>query len=260
VKTPGEVAWTEGLRLSDVLRQCEPTPEADLARVRIVSVLGLGRTVTFSGSDSTAKASDPLLQPGERVFVPLKPRTPEAPPKSSQLPPSEPKPAPPGAQGPDPTANDPLAGKVPELSPKTLEPGLVSEPPSAQARNPAPQKSEDDPRTATDPTPAAVERITILGAVAEPGTIAFEPGLTLAAAIRRAGGLLASAKVEQVRLVRGRNQYSCNLDLVTRGLSSDCALQPGDEIMVPTGKSRSVKDTRRTYAAGLAVIYFLFGR
>jgi protein involved in polysaccharide export with SLBB domain len=260
VKKPGEIAWTDGLRLSDVLRQSEPTADADLARVRIVSVLGLGRTVAFSGSDSAAKASDPLLQPGERVFVPLKPRAADAPPKSSQLPSAEPKPAPPGSQDPDPTAKDPFATKVPELSPKTLEPGLVSEPPPARPQTPAVQESQVHPRPAEEPTQPAVDKIKVLGAVAEPGTIAFESGLTLSAAIRRAGGLLATAKVDQIVLVRGRNQYTCNLDLVTRGLSSDCALQPGDEILVPSGKSRSAQDTRRTYAAGLAVIYFLFGR
>lgn len=260
VKTPGEIAWTEGLRLSDVLRQCEPTTEADLARVRIVSVLGLGRTVAFSSSGSTAKASDPLLQPGERVFVPLKPRGPEAQPKSSQQLPAEPRPAPPSSQDPNPTASAPLAAKVPELDPKTMEPGLVSEPPSAQPQDPPAQKPQVDPRPAAESPLPVVEKIAVLGAVGEPGTIAFEPGLTLAAAIRRAGGLLTTAKVDQVTLVRGRNQYTCNLDLVTRGLSSDCALQPGDEIKVPSGKFRSAKDTRRTYAAGLAVLYFLFGR
>jgi len=71
---------------------------------------------------------------------------------------------------------------------------------------------------------------------------------------------MGSAKLDQVVLVRGRNQYSCDLDLVKRGLASDCELRPGDEIVVPRGKSHPVKDTRRTYAAGLAVLYFLFGR
>lgn len=260
VKTPSEIAWTEELRLGDVLRQTEPTADADLARVRIVSVLGISRTVNMSRAEGAPPADDPRLQPGDRVFVPIKPRVPDA--THSPVPtpaPNQPEAAPQNARGGVPLG-DPPTPTAPDLRPKTLEPGLAPYPPTTQPQVPPESQPVAEPKAGATPNQPSQTAITVSGAVAKPGPVAFRPGLTLSEAIRCAGGPMGSAKLDQVVLVRGRNQYSCDLDLVKRGLASDCELRPGDEIVVPRGKSHPVKDTRRTYAAGLAVLYFLFGR
>ncbi|MFY9233954.1 MAG: SLBB domain-containing protein [Fimbriimonadaceae bacterium] len=68
VEAGGSVAFRPGLRLSDVLRSAKPTRSADLAKVNITGRSGGIRVIDASES---ASAEDPVLNPGDSVFVPL---------------------------------------------------------------------------------------------------------------------------------------------------------------------------------------------
>jgi polysaccharide export outer membrane protein len=68
VKTGGDVPWKVGMRLADALQAAEPTPVADLAMVTITASNGGNRTYNAAKSPP----DNPALQPGDRVFVPLK--------------------------------------------------------------------------------------------------------------------------------------------------------------------------------------------
>lgn len=68
VEAGGWVAFRPGLRLSDVLRTAKPTRSADLAKVNITS---RGGGIRIIDASEPASAEDPVLNPGDSVFVPL---------------------------------------------------------------------------------------------------------------------------------------------------------------------------------------------
>lgn len=68
VKIGGNVPWRVGMRLQDALNAAEPTPVADLAKITITAVTGGVRTADAA----KPQPDNPELQPGDRVFIPLK--------------------------------------------------------------------------------------------------------------------------------------------------------------------------------------------
>lgn len=92
--------------------------------------------------------------------------------------------------------------------------------------------------TVLEYTPRTVQ---VLGAVNQPGAIAFTPEqqMTIMEAIARAGGQARIADTRRVRLTRQNSEgktetFTINIDDIMKGVSSDkWALQKGDVIFVP---------------------------
>jgi polysaccharide export outer membrane protein len=81
------------------------------------------------------------------------------------------------------------------------------------------------------------KRISVMGAVARPGTFAMSSGLTVVQAISLAGGFTPLASRNQTtvtRVLRGRtHRYRIRVDEVTAGEQDDFALAAGDIVFVP---------------------------
>ena len=80
------------------------------------------------------------------------------------------------------------------------------------------------------------QRITVLGQVRSPRTIAFRPGISLVDAIALAGGTTPEADNGDLRIVRGRlsrpSLFTANLGDVFSGRAANPPLQPGDIVFV----------------------------
>jgi len=85
------------------------------------------------------------------------------------------------------------------------------------------------------------KRITVVGAVKNPGTIAYKDGLTAVDAILTAGGFTEFAKQNEVVIVRKEGNSVKNIearlkDVLKDGdVSKDVILMPGDLIIIKTG-------------------------
>jgi len=85
------------------------------------------------------------------------------------------------------------------------------------------------------------KRITVVGAVKNPGTIAYKDGLTAVDAILTAGGFTEFAKQNEVVIVRKEGNSVKNIearlkDVLKNGdISKDVILMPGDLIIIKTG-------------------------
>jgi polysaccharide export outer membrane protein len=84
--------------------------------------------------------------------------------------------------------------------------------------------------------PSSGQRITVLGQVRSPRTIAFRPGISLVDAIALAGGTTPEADNGDIRIVRGRlsrpSLFTANLADVFSGRAANPPLQPGDIVFV----------------------------
>ena len=80
---------------------------------------------------------------------------------------------------------------------------------------------------------AAPPRVQLFGGIKHPGSLPYEPGLTVFGAIARAGGLEPSAVARQVRIVRcGRALGPFAIPAVA-GADTDVPLERGDVLDVP---------------------------
>lgn len=81
------------------------------------------------------------------------------------------------------------------------------------------------------------KRVSVLGAVAKPGTFPIVPGLTLVNAVSEAGGFTALASKDDTVVTRRVNgkleRYRVPVTKITRGDSSDFPLRAGDIVFVP---------------------------
>ncbi len=80
---------------------------------------------------------------------------------------------------------------------------------------------------------AAPPRVQLFGGVKRPGTMAYEPGLTLFRAISRAGGLEPSAVAHQVRIVRCGHAIGPFAIPAAPGAQTDLLLERGDVLDIP---------------------------
>lgn len=81
------------------------------------------------------------------------------------------------------------------------------------------------------------KQVTILGQVRTPGSLPFQPGMTLVQAISIAGGVNSIAVRDAIRITRrkkegGTRTVVIDLDAINAGSSEDVLLQPGDRIYV----------------------------
>lgn len=90
--------------------------------------------------------------------------------------------------------------------------------------------SEGPAGAGRDPAPTTYA---VRGEVAAPGEWTWERGVTLSAAIDRAGGLTPSAAGEHVNLVRMKLVTLHDLGLIRAGQAPDTPLMAGDVVSVP---------------------------
>lgn len=264
VEVSGELPFREGLKLSDVLAVAKPTAQADLTKVSITSAV---ETVVV---DFTKRAdspdSDPLLKPGDRVFVPRVEVSPE-------------KPAPevyvlgavrrPGAvrweEGLTLRRAIEAAGGLAE----DADSGAIRLERAGQ-----PVQNLDWNRQPDEVVLAPSDRIVVAqrrregyvflsGEVFRPGAIEFESGMTLSQALRAAGGARPGrADLSRVSLTRrqGLSERTTRYNAlrIQQGLIGDVVLQPGDRIDVPRQARNRIGALE---VAGAAVLlWILFGR
>lgn len=92
--------------------------------------------------------------------------------------------------------------------------------------------------------------IYVLGAVAQPRSVAFKDQVTLVSAIAHARGTIAGARLDEVAIVRGSlNQPSIGIvdyRRIIRGQLPDVRLQPRDIVFVPFSPFRSLEKYANT--------------
>ncbi len=132
---------------------------------------------------------------------------------------------------PDGTINFPLLGamKIEGLEPTEVATKLENE-----------LRDRDflrDPHVSVYVREYASKRISVVGAVANPGAFALEPGMTVVQAISMAGGFSSladrDATVVTRRIGSKTIRYRVPVERVTRGQAEDIEVAAGDIIFVP---------------------------
>lgn len=132
---------------------------------------------------------------------------------------------------PDGTINFPLLGAV---QVKGLEPSEVAQ----KIRS---QLIERDflraPHVSVYVEEYASKRVSVVGAVTNPGTFPLEPGMTVVQAISMAGGFSSLADRDATVVTRRVDEdivrYRVPVDRVTKGQAADIEVAAGDIIFVP---------------------------
>lgn len=94
-----------------------------------------------------------------------------------------------------------------------------------------------DPHVSVYVEQYASKRVSVVGAVANPGTFPLEPGMTVVQAISMAGGFSSLANRDGTVVTRRVGEdiirYRVPLDKVTKGQAEDIQVAAGDIIYVP---------------------------
>ncbi len=265
VRKAGEFTLQAGWRLTDALRQAEPSDAADLSAVRLERLDGTQLTLNFLKFQREGDQNEnPELRPGDRIFVPLQP----------------------GGR------NVIVLGAVPKPGVVLYEQGLTfiqaigkagGTLPEAdttritlkRANAPTPQSIDlntlqgDIPLQPGDqitvPYRAVRQFVLIRGGVRRPGLVDYAEKMTLTQAIEAAGGPLPEAKLERITIERPVGKKTqrivVNLLQVAQGTRPDEPLQPGDTIDVPLPRRRggSIEEPLRVIWLLLS-IYFLIAQ
>lgn len=132
---------------------------------------------------------------------------------------------------PDGTINFPLLGAV-QVS--GLEPTGVAQKLQDQLRD---RDLLRDPHVSVYVEAYSSKRVSVVGAVADPGTFALEPGMTVVQAISMAGGFSSLADRDGTVVTRRVNEelvrYRVPVARVTKGQAQDIEVAAGDIIFVP---------------------------
>lgn len=258
VKQNGEVAWKDGIRLSDVIKLAEPTPAADLTKVRIEPREGRVLVVDFSRFDGRDLRYNPELRPGDRVIFELR----AAPQQVFVL----------GAVT-KPGSFDHQPGMTLSRA-LELAGGLLGDADGTKIRREATGKPTLtwNTRTDLDAVVSPGDRITVgflprsatvtvEGGVAKPGSVPVQPGLTLLRALELSGGLAPGVKPGKVKVVRreGERSVTRSIDLkrIMDGYEGDMELKAGDRVLVPNPKGGRNRDLLTL--AGILIGVFIFG-
>ncbi|MEE9385616.1 MAG: polysaccharide biosynthesis/export family protein [Nannocystaceae bacterium] len=82
--------------------------------------------------------------------------------------------------------------------------------------------------------------VSVLGQVSQPGSFPWIDRMTLIQAISSAGGLTGTAAGKRIKLTRQTDQgprtFEVSLPAITKGLSTDLFLVPGDIVFVPEAR------------------------
>lgn len=133
--------------------------------------------------------------------------------------------------GPDGTISFPLLGAV-QVS--GLEPTEVAEKIQTQLRE---RDLLRNPQVSVYVESYASKRVSVVGAVANPGTFPLQPGMTVVQAISMAGGFSSLADRDGTVVTRRRGKeivrYRVPVARVTKGQAEDIEVAAGDIIFVP---------------------------
>ncbi|MCP4808567.1 MAG: hypothetical protein GY913_35425 [Proteobacteria bacterium] len=72
----------------------------------------------------------------------------------------------------------------------------------------------------------------ILGQVGEPGPVSWADGITLTKALTKAGGLLETAKINKVYILRDGERIEVKYKRILQGKDADFVLEPEDQIFI----------------------------
>ncbi|MFW2389386.1 MAG: polysaccharide biosynthesis/export family protein [Polyangiales bacterium] len=132
---------------------------------------------------------------------------------------------------PDGTINFPLLGAV---QVNGLEPTVVAQKIQTQLIE---RDLLRDPHVSVYVEEYASKRVSVVGAVADPGTFPLKPGMTVVQAISMAGGFSALADRDGTIVTRHVGEeiirYRVPVDRVTKGQAADVEVAAGDIIFVP---------------------------
>ena len=132
---------------------------------------------------------------------------------------------------PDGTINFPLLGAV-QVS--GLEPTGVAQKLQVELRD---RDLLRTPHVSVYVEAYSSKRVSVVGAVADPGTFALEPGMTVVQAISMAGGFSSLADRDGTVVTRRVNdelvRYRVPVARVTKGQAQDIEVAAGDIIFVP---------------------------
>lgn len=259
VSRTGDIFPRPGLRLSDIVAAAQPTPAADLERVRITTADGKDLIVNFKAFDGKDMSHNPELRAGDRVFFDLITR-----PLDVMV-----------------TGQVARPGAVPYKDGMTLRSAIamagglsaIGDPKTVRLEHAGQVRDidlgqEDAPLQAGDrifvPEQKVLTYVNVEGAVVTPRRVPFREGLTLSQAVEAAGGTVPKAdlsKVQIVRAVDGKNQTNAlDLSSIYAGKSGDMPLRPNDRVNVPMmGARRSRGMSQTLKVVGAIVVGAMFG-
>lgn len=258
VRTGGDVPWRVGIRLADALRAAEPTAVADLAKITITAASGGVR----NANAAKTPADNPPLQPGDRVFVPLKVGGGEVtvlgavtrpgllPYRSGMTVMDAITDA--GGYRADANRNRVTlrfaAGESRVLDMNLAESNVILSPGDSVL---VPQRNAED-------------QVYVRGAISKPGLLSYRPGLKISEVVKDAGPV-EGAKLDRVKILRkgdsGKTEtIVVNMLKVMRDEAVDEPLIAGDIVDVPyPGKSFGFKEGLQV-ASLLLLLFWVLGR
>lgn len=233
VKRGLELPFTDGLRLSDLVRLAEPTQMADLQRIEVRPATGDTKLVKFVNDASASVEQNPYLKAGDQVFVPVLNRLPQffvlggvAKPGLFSL-------------------NNPvtirqaieMAGGYDTMGdPRRVRLEREGETPTIYDLNNSAVDLALMPGDRVVVELSAARRyLVVLGNVARPGQIEFREGMTLTQALADAGGISESAPSDRVAVFSAtdsnmKKPVTYNVQKIFQGFMGDVALAPGDRV------------------------------
>ncbi|RMG26161.1 MAG: hypothetical protein D6724_02460 [Armatimonadetes bacterium] len=262
VGQPGEVRWRNGLRLADAIRQAKPSVVADLARVRITHSDGTVEVVNFLNHVEGTNQANPVLQPGDSIFIPVQMAAQDVTVLGAVVNPGV-VPHKPGMTIRQ--AIEAAGGTRADADTRNV---LIRFASGGEATLDLSTKDADRLVEAGDhivvPLKPATQYIYVRGAVARPGTMPWEPGMTLGVALRDAAPI-RDAQIQRVRIQRkdagGKVRViEANYERILEGQNADIPLQEGDIVEVPYPiESRKTMDFTTILGIGI-LLWLLFGR
>lgn len=262
VRLSGELPYTEGLTLKDVLEVAQPTSVADLTQVRITRATGEVGTIDYTQFLAGNMAANPLMRPGDQVFVPLKVASLEvlvvgAVNKPGLVEFTEGMTVKDAIELAGGLRSDANARAVEHRSVDVRVDIIDLESSGSEAK----LKPGD---TIAVPIREVRETVYVRGAVARPGLIPYTPGMTVSNAVKDASPF-ENARLDRVKIVRRSldrpvQNISVNVRNIWEEKTEDVVLIPGDIVEVPyPSKSYSTENALRIVGIGL-LLYFIFRR
>lgn len=260
VRNPGEIKFSEGMTLATALAIAEPTTVADLRSVRITRATGETGTIDFTQYQAGNIAGNPILRPGDRIFVPLKVADFQVTVLGAVVKPgiieySE--------KMTVKRAIELAGGLRSDANPKRVE----ITPPNSQMYIIDIEGSDTEISAGTKIVVGireVREHVFVRGSVARPGLIPFKQGMTITDAILDAQPF-AGAGLNRVRLTRRDATGKVSIEIydirqIQAGKSPDVLLMAEDTIDVPYASSSfRMNDTMKFIGLSL-LLYFIFFR
>lgn len=267
VRRGGDFTLQAGWRLSDALQAAQPTDTSDLSAVRLERLNGERLVINFlKFAQDADEGANPILQPGDRIFVPLRAggrsilvlgavRSPGA-----------------FAHEEAKTLIQALGkagGALPEADTTRIQIRRAdrAEPITINLNTLQGDVELQVGDQITVPFRSARQFIVVRGGVNRAGIVNYAENMTLTQAIEAAGGPKANAILERVVILRptdrGKQQrITVNLLEVARGTRPDEKLLPGDTVEVPEPRQRraSAEEPLRIVWLILSIIYLVTRR